>query len=100
MNLLPFWFWGCFFFGKDAAMPVDNNKQSCRACPVIFYQLKLQGLINTRKIKEDPNTQTLQREIIAPLSGDCRFSWFTSQWREIDGEMTGHVLHVKYFTYI
>lgn len=42
----------------------------------------------------------LQREIIAPLSGDCSFSWFPSPRREIDGEMTGHVLHVKYFMYI
>lgn len=44
--------------------------------------------------------QMLQREIIAPLSGDCRFSWFPSPRREIDGEMTGHVLQVKYFMYI
>lgn len=42
----------------------------------------------------------LQREIVAPLAGDSRFSWFTSQWREIGGGMTGHVLRVKYFTYI
>lgn len=85
-----------FLCGKDAALPIDNNKQNHKACPVTFYLLKLQGLVNTRKIKADPNAA--ERSLL--LSGDCRFSWFASQWRKIDGEMTGHVLHVKYFMYI
>lgn len=61
-------------------------KQSHRACPIIFSLLKPRGLVNTRKIKEHPN------ETFVPLCGHCRFSWFTSRWREVAGGTRGQVL--------
>lgn len=78
-----------FLFNKDAALPVDNNKQSHRARPVIFSLPKPRGLVNSRKIKEHP---TAAERDLCSLCGHCRFSWFTSRCREVAGGTRGQLL--------
>lgn len=63
----------------------------------MFYQLKWHKvLVNV----DDQGRSKCCREITVSLSGGCRLARFTSLWREIDGEIARHILHVKYFKHV